>query len=94
MSIVLSKTHPTIRGRRNSYRERWALVEGRVYRVYADDLVGPWFVEDDTEAMSGREAYEYVESGRYWSGIAFTLAEARDMIARKAAERATPTPGA
>ena len=45
--VTFSQTHPTIPGRRNRYRERWALVNGHVYYVHADDLHGLWTVETD-----------------------------------------------
>lgn len=87
-AVVLSQVHPTV-GRRNSYRERWALVDGRVYKVSTDCLNGVWTVEDDVEAMGGAEQLAYVTSDEYFVQIVFTLAEARDAIAAKAAERAS-----
>lgn len=80
-SIRLQKTHP-ISGRRNSYRERWALVNGRVFHVSADSLYGVWTVEDDDEHLSPREALAFIESDEHRMALAFTLAEAREIIAR------------
>jgi hypothetical protein len=87
--ITLSQTHPTIPGRRNRYRERWALVNGHVYRVYADDLHGMWTVESDVEHLDGMERLAFVQSDAYLVDVVFTLADARTTIAAWA-EDVTP----
>lgn len=85
--VTLHKTAPWNPRLRNGYRERYATAHGRFYKVYAEWLNAPWWVEQidaDGETISGEDHYPVFMTG------AQTLADARAVIA---ADEARP-PGA
>lgn len=70
--IRLSQTAPWNPALKNPYRTRYAEYGGRYFRVAAEDLRAPWFVEEINQ--DGRVL-------RYLDGVAMNLAQARSIIA-------------
>lgn len=70
---VLSQTAPWNPALVNGYRTRYTEVGGRFFKVSAEFLYTPWYVEEIT-----RDG-EWMPDG--FSVIVFTLAEAREKIA-------------
>jgi hypothetical protein len=71
--IRLSQTAPWNPALRNPYRTRYTEQAGRYFRVAAEDLTAPWFVEEIHQ--DGRVM------GYVGNGIAMNLTQARTMIA-------------
>lgn len=71
--ITLSQTASWNSTLTNPYRTRWATAAGRYFEVRADSLDGLWFVNEVT--ADG----EWIPEG--FGAVAFTLAEARSLIA-------------
>jgi hypothetical protein len=71
-TVVLSQTASWNPALTNGYRDRYATVGGRYFKVSAEFLYTPWFISEIT--ADG----EWIPDG--FSGIAFTLAEARTQI--------------
>jgi hypothetical protein len=86
-SIRLSQVAPWNSGLRNPYRTRWAQVGDRMFKVYADCLDGVWFVEEvDHDGEQLHHGRGLAPEDWYGSlGFAFTLTEARKMIAEAVA---------
>jgi len=82
-SIRLSQVAPWNSELRNPYRTRWAQVGDRMFKVYADSLDGPWFVEvvdhDGEQIHTGRGLNPEDWTGHV--GFAMNLTQARKIIA-------------
>lgn len=92
--VVLSQTAPWNSRLGNPYRTRWALVEGRRFKVSADHLNDMWTVEEVDEAgkgltlrspARGEDAADPANWEFGFRALAFTLAEARRLIVEEVA---------
>lgn len=81
--VVLHQTAPWNPRLRNGYRERYAQVGGRYFKVSADGLRSWWWCEEidaDGQPLVRRPAYKLV-----WGDWARNLDEARGLVAARAA---------
>lgn len=87
--VTLSQTAPWDSRLGNPYRTRWALVDGRRFKVSADHLNDMWAVEEvDEEGVAlilrrparGEDLTDPANYEFGFSALAFTLAEARRLI--------------
>lgn len=87
--IALSKTAPWNSALTNGYRDRFAQVGERRFKVYAESLEAGWYIEEvdhDGEPLvksfdTSRPRDEWFEFG--FMASAMTLAEARRIIAEE-----------
>jgi hypothetical protein len=96
-AIRLSKVAPWNRDLRNSYRDRFTIVGGRRFRVFAESLDGLWFIEEVEEdgepiifrGADGKPRTIRSERGAFASfdfgfmGSAMRLSDARRVIAKE-----------
>lgn len=91
MTIRLSKIAPWNSGLRNGYRDRFAEVDGRYFKVSAESLDSLWAVEEvdaDGETLwdTPDGKYDYKRHGEIdlkFFAWAMRLSEARELIERE-----------